>query len=803
MSALTEPAASGRPSSTADRDAGRIDFARLRDLLQIRGVGASAESLPFGVGDATAGAENELLTVVNGPNDQVDLAREVAESNYFKNLSRRAAAGDASKSLVRDIEDFLADNRENAWENSWVYFPADLMTPYAREVFDGDLYADKKERTARRSDADRFEIERNGVRCIRIPISYLLKLALADAISVGHETPASIRDTGERLMRHFLNDNTSPETFSFHTVGSASEPGLGRALADETLRRFLLVQFLTMYANDKFELRSRGQEALVCLEPHTPMRQKRLNELVADSFYRDLFMSPCLSGWDRGQAKHQYMILCHEVLSRSRLNTMAKLRESGILARNLITLPTVSNTSLANNGTHISLGSRRLTALMAEGAREFTAEDEKRIGDLVVKIVEHFLPLFVGTYSAAPYRLDFPDFHPELVLGFLPHELDFTHLRMLWRRWKGKADLKCFGVPLTPFGPRKLDRFLGTALGLRGDWVPDQRLIDYLVAPLSTDHSPALDGSLGNDERLKRDLAEMGVFDPRMSFYSLYRQRRFAQMGFCGFEGRHYSQFGSIARDMAAATDLQRLITALAYQYVLNGSITHADIPDTPEVESERRQVFFGAAIGIPTFFVHGRTSNRFMQRILSRTARTRESRRYPGRTRVYHLEYRRALIDLLEQDAPELIEALGQADTIRDLRQRIEEPGEGSALTSLLAGIRDEGGATAPLRVNAGTFNEAAERYYRGPLLKTFVGEGMDLLARDLKDLVGRVSAGSEADAAALRTVLNGETPDSFMATVRGNVMEGRASQSVIVKLVGLMLLVIRHHCDGRGGQP
>ena len=57
-----------------------------------------AETLPFGRGDATAGAENELLTVVTGPREQVDLARSVEEANYFKNLLRRAAAGDASRS---------------------------------------------------------------------------------------------------------------------------------------------------------------------------------------------------------------------------------------------------------------------------------------------------------------------------------------------------------------------------------------------------------------------------------------------------------------------------------------------------------------------------------------------------------------------------------------------------------------------------------------------------------------------------------------------------------------------------------
>jgi hypothetical protein len=799
---IIEPPVNDRYSVSSLHTATDGSLSRVRGILEMHETGDEIESLPFGISDATAGAENELLTVVHGSREQVDLARAVEESNYFRNLTRRAAAGDAPRSLVRDIESYLSANRDNVWENSWVYFPAHLITAYAREIFDGDLYVDKREQRVRRSDAGRFEVVRNNLRCIRIPVSYLLKLALADAISVAGKPHPAIRQTGERLMRHFLNDNTSPETFSFHTIGPTSGNGLGRKLAEETLRRLLLVQFLTMHANDKFELRSRGQETQVCFSPHTPLRQKRLNELVPDSFYRDLFMSPCLSGWDNGEAKYQYMILCHEVLSRSRLNTMAKLREGGILTRNLVTMPTLSNTSLANNGTHISLGSRRLTALMAAGAPEFTANDEKRIGDLVVKIVEHFLPLFVGTYSAAPGRFDFRDFHPETVLGFLPHELDFTHLRMLWRRWKGKADLKFFGIPITPFGPRGLDTFLSTVLGLRGDWVPDQRLIDYLVSPLSTDHSPALDGTIGNDERLKRDLAEMGVFDPRMSFYSLYRQRLFARMGFCGFEGRHYSQFASISGDMAPATDMQRLITALAYQYVLSGAVTHDDVPDTPEVESERRQIFFGAAIGIPTFFVGARRSNRFLLRILGRTASTRDSHRYPGRTRIYHLEYRRALLATLEQDGAGLIEAFGMTDTINDLKERLNPGKNGSALGSLLEGILDEAGSNTPLRVSAETFNEATERYYRTTLLKRFVGEALDLFERDLKELGTRAAAGDEEDAAALQAVLNGEEPASFLSAVRGNVLDGMVSQSVVVKLVGLMLLVIRHHCENNGAR-
>ena len=60
----------------------------------------------------------------------------------------------------------------------------------------------------------------------------------------------------------------------------------------------LLTQLLAMYANRAFGPRP-GQQIMVYLSPHTPTRQRQLNEAVSDFFYRELFMSPCLSGWDR------------------------------------------------------------------------------------------------------------------------------------------------------------------------------------------------------------------------------------------------------------------------------------------------------------------------------------------------------------------------------------------------------------------------------------------------------------------------------------------------------------------------
>lgn len=249
--------------------------------------------------------------------------------------------------------------------------------------------------------------------------------------------PRPIRTLGTRFLKHFLSDNTSPETFSFYPA-PCGRTGIGEAAAREAAQRFLLCQVLISWANTKFELNAHGQHALVYFAPNAAARQKKLNTLVSDSFYRKLFMSPCLSGWDRGEEKHAYMGLCHRVLSRSQLNTLGKLKEAGIITRNLITLPNTSNTCLANNGTHVSLGSTRLTRLHKAPDSGFGAAEEKYLGDLSIKIIEHFLPLFVGTYSAAPFRMDFQDFHPEQALGFLPHELDFTHLRMIWRRWKKK-----------------------------------------------------------------------------------------------------------------------------------------------------------------------------------------------------------------------------------------------------------------------------------------------------------------------------------------------------------------------------
>ncbi len=771
----------------------------LADALHLAGIDQRSPerllaTLPFAGEDTTAGSETELQAAVRGARHQVDLPQMIETSRYMTNLLKRARAGDSPDRLAGELERFLTENPGQTWENSAVSFPYRTLSATVRGVLHADLLADKRQpELGRRSDAGRFLVETaNGGPQVRVPISYLIKLALADVLDGDTGIPASIVATGRALMGHYLNDNTSPETHSFHVVPMRAEAGLGRALARETAKRHLLTALLVRYANRRFELTEHGQQAMIYFAPHPPQRQKALNAIIPDSFYRELFMSPCLSGWDRGEDKHRYMHLCHQTLSRSQINAVTKLREAGIIANNLVILPTLSNTSLANNGVHISLGSRKLTARLTDPRSGFQAEHEKLLGDLSIKIAEHFLPLFVGSYTAAPYRLGFTDFHPERALGFLPHELDYTHLRMLWRRWRKKAQLSVCGQSLTPFGPEWLDRTVSRTFGLSGDFVPDFRLLDYPVCFLSTQRSPAFDGRPGNHEQLKEDLAEMGITDRQMSLYLFLKPREFANIGFSGVEGRHYSMFESFGRDLGAASSLQTLIMAFAYQLIATGAVTHADIPDDPVTESERRQIFFGTAIDLPTFFVRTDTPNRFLQGILARTRQTRSSHRYPGYLRIYHAEYRQVLLQMLREQAPGLIESFRLDAVLDDLKLRLEMPAECATSGRLTRGILSQLNAGNPLQVEPGEFNSAAEQYYREILARQHFAEALDYLERDVQRLDQVAHLKDATIREGLAHTVGGQGAGAFLRRVKTDLLDDRLDLETMRKLIHLVIIAV-----------
>ncbi len=748
-----------------------------------------ADPALFRAGDVTVGVENEWQVCVCGDAADIDLVQTIRQSSHYRNLVDRARSGDVPRRRLLDLDAWLEQNTEKVWENSWVRLPEALMNPLARACLQRDLLADKQApQGPLRSDAGRFMIEQDGERLLRVPVSYLLKLALLQA---AHNGSAAVRDYAIRIQSCFLNDNTSPEICSFYPVPLDADGAPGVGVARETARRFLLTQLLAAYANTAMGLADHGQRVIVYASPHPPVRQKRLNELVSDAFYRDLFMSPCLSGWNDGEGKHRYMRLCHEVLSRSQLNAVLKMREAGIIQNNLVVLPTLSNTGLANNGIHISIGSRLLSQWMADPACEFKAADEKQVGDLVTKIVEYFLPLFVGTFSASPFKLDFVDFHPERILGFLPHELDGTRLRMLWRRWKKKGRFKILGRALTPFGPPWLDRGISRLLRFKGDFVPDFRVLDYPVALLSTSQCPGLDGNLGNDARLLEDLVDQGVYDHRMPVYRLWRLRDFASMGFCGFEARYYSQFADTLGDMPAAVCVQVLITALAYRYIARGDVSHADIPDTPQAESERRQIFFGAAAGIPTFYVRRDSDDRFMQRLLERTARTRPSRRYPGSIRVKLDDYRQALLQTLRADGADLIRDLKAGTALDELEARLVPRHPSAAANRLSAAILSRLNRRAAHACTGDTFNGEAERYYREDLRRQEMARALGVLQQDCAALEARDDGDETKRACA--AVFDGQSPSDALERIKPQILAETLDGQTLEQLIHLLLLVIR----------
>jgi len=753
------------------------------------------ENQPFVGSDTTVGVENEFQVAVEGNKDQVDLALTILESGYYQNLVRRARRGDLSPHVRTELDAFLNQQQEQIWENSWVRFPRQLLGIYAASILAGDLLADKAQPQGPvRQDIDQFLFNKAGEPWLRVPVSYLLKLSLAEAIGSPDLAETRLRRTGVRLMDHLISDNCSPEVISFNLSSGEADQLPGRNTAAETSRRFFLLHLVVRHANRAFRLEQHGQTCQMYLAPNPPARQKQLNDLISDQFYRELFLNPCLSGWQRGEAKKEYMGLCHRTLSRSQPNTIAKLKEAGIIVNNLVILPNTSSTSLANNGTHITLGSRILSRCYREPE---TARYEKYFGDLVIKIVEHFLPLFVTTCSAAPHRLGFSDFHPEKVLGYLPHELDYTHLRMLWRRWKKKADLRFCGHCFTPLGPLWLDRLTSGLLRLRGDYLPDVRLVDYLVALQSVDQSPALNGVEHNHERLKRDLTEMGVFDSRMAIYLPYRMRAHQAYGFSGFEGRHYSIFPDLRQTLALAVDLQTLVTALAYQWAIKGTVEHHHIPDDPGTESERRQIFFAAAIGLPTVFIRADTKNRVLRRIVTLVERQRPSRRYRGYLRIEVAAYQQACLDLLKQDCRTIDGLAGADPTFAALEAMLKgtEPSAAGRLTGAI--LKSCGRATDPMQVEAATFNRAVERYYRRDLCSLHLADGLETLVQD----GGRLDASPDPEVIACKNRLTGKAPAAlFIREAGSRVLAGEATDQEIhcLLLLGLLIIDGKTQADG-----
>ena len=87
------------------------------------------------------------------------------------------------------------------------------------------------------------------------------------------------------------------------------------------------------------------------------------------------------------------------------------------------------------------------------------------------------------------------------------------------------------------------------------------------------------------------------------------------------------------------------------------------------------------------------------LRKIIEKAGRIRLSRRYPGYLRVYNLEYCKALVKILREDAADLIEMLDLTDTMDDLTMRLEDSENHSATGRLTGAIIGMAGVKSPLR--------------------------------------------------------------------------------------------------------
>jgi hypothetical protein len=309
---------------------------------------------------------------------------------------------------------------------------------------------------------------------------------------------------------------------------------------------------------------------------------------------------------------------------------------------------------------------------------------------------------------------------------------------------------------------------------------------------MSTDQSPSLNGDPGNEAQLKKDLSQMGVFDERMPLYQLVRIRKLSEMGYTGFEHRYFSIFETIGSDMADATDLQHLITALAYHYILTGKITHEMIPDTPDVESERRQIFFCSAINIPTCYVKTQTHNLFLKRIVSRIAKTRPSRRYPGYTRIRLLDYKKALIQLLKNDGQDLVHSFSMEGTLLDLEARIGHPETASTAGRLTRGILKKEKKQNPMRFKGAVFNQKAENYYINDLRDQQMQEAFAALKKEFCQMDVWASYSQSPHAEAIQTILGKTNLHTFLARAEGGVLDNCLDLPRLKQLIYLMIVYV-----------
>jgi len=218
----------------------------------------------------------------------------------------------------------------------------------------------------------------------------------------------------------------------------------------------------------------------------------------------------------------------------------------------------------------------------------------------------------------------------------------------------------------------------------------------------------------------------------------------------------------------------------------LEGAVGHADIPDDPTSESERRQPFFFRAAGLPAFYVHKRTRNELLRRILHHAKNTRSSWRHADYLRVSLSDYCHALLAFLEEAAPNTIADFDASLLLGDLRWRLADK-RMRASERLVADVVDGCGEQDAMRMKAAEFNRAAEKHYRDDLRRAQLREALD----DLREDVAEAPINDDEELRALiRCGVRVQDPARFLDSIGDRVLREGLSAAELESLLNLLLV-------------
>ncbi len=218
-----------------------------------------------------------------------------------------------------------------------------------------------------------------------------------------------------------------------------------------------------------------------------------------------------------------------------------------------------------------------------------------------------------------------------------------------------------------------MDRAVARLFRLKGDFIPDFRLLDYMTTLMSHPTLPGPERGTRQRPRLKRELASMGVFHESCRPISL-QAARLRDHGLSGFEGRFYSLFDSLDGGHEARSDPAAAPERPGLQVILSAA---SRAPRYGHARGRERAAadIFRTAISLPTVLRAPRLGQRLSLDLVSGADRVAAKPPLSGHVRPTCQEYRLALLDFIEREGADLVRNVRSGGAAGRLRARILDP--------------------------------------------------------------------------------------------------------------------------------